>query len=155
MDFGFWIDRGKQNNYQSYKKLEKLKSVPCSLFPGSSSTNLNVLQLIMLSFISLGNFKSYEQAKITLASLTFLIGANASGKSNALEGIRLLSWLAKGGRLDDIERTIQGGDSVVRGEANDLFYQRGKSFILGGCIEVTNRFHFLRHINFEIGRAHV
>nr|WP_071822754.1 AAA family ATPase [Microcystis aeruginosa] len=31
-----------------------------------------------------------------------LIGANASGKSNALEAIRLLSWLAKGSRLDDI-----------------------------------------------------
>jgi len=36
---------------------------------------------------------------LSLAPITFLIGANASGKSNALEAIRLLSWLAKGSRL--------------------------------------------------------
>ncbi|KAA6183921.1 AAA family ATPase [Thiohalocapsa marina] len=75
----------------------------------------------MLTSIQLTNFKSYRQAKLTLAPLTFLIGPNASGKSNAIEGIRLLNWLAKGKRLDDIERDIQGGDAVVRGQARDLF----------------------------------
>ena len=58
----------------------------------------------MLSSLIIENFKSYVKAVIPLASMTFLIGPNASGKSNALEAFRLLSWLAKGMRLDDIGR---------------------------------------------------
>jgi recombinational DNA repair ATPase RecF len=50
----------------------------------------------MLKSVTLRNFKSYREAKLYLAATTFLIGPNASGKSNALEAIRLLSWLAKG-----------------------------------------------------------
>lgn len=84
----------------------------------------------MLTSIQLTNFKSYRQARLELAPLTFLIGPNASGKSNALEGIRLFNWLAKGKRLDDIERDIQGGDTVVRGQARDLFREDGKPFTL-------------------------
>ncbi|MGP8289685.1 AAA family ATPase [Vreelandella zhanjiangensis] len=84
----------------------------------------------MLTSIKLTNFKSYRQAELDLAPLTFLIGPNASGKSNALEGIRLLNWLAKGKRLDDIERDIQGGDTVVRGQAHDLFRQEAVPFTL-------------------------
>jgi predicted ATPase len=50
---------------------------------------------VLLS-ISLTNFKSYqEDGTLPLAPLSLLIGANASGKSNAIEGIRFLSWLAK------------------------------------------------------------
>ncbi len=101
----------------------------------------------MLTSVTLGNFKSYQRAKIPLAPMTFMIGANASGKSNALEGIRLLSWLARGSRLDDIERTIQSGDPVVRGQAIDLFYNSDESFTLGGYI--TN-VQLLGWRNFEI-----
>ncbi len=66
-----------------------------------------------------------------LATLTFFIGPNASGKSNALEAIRLLSWLAKGSRLDDIERSIQGADSLLRGHPGNLFLNREKGFEIG------------------------
>ena len=49
----------------------------------------------MLDAITLENFKSYRKARLPLAPLTVLIGANASGKSNAIEGMRLLSWLVQ------------------------------------------------------------
>ena len=75
----------------------------------------------MLSSLIIENFKSYVKAVIPLASMTFLIGPNASGKSNALEAFRLLSWLAKGMRLDDIGRNIQNGDAHIRGRAANLF----------------------------------
>lgn len=75
----------------------------------------------MIRKFSIKNFKSYKEAEMPLSTLTFLIGANASGKSNALEAIRLLSWLAKGTRLDDIERGIQGAGMLVRGEPTNLF----------------------------------
>jgi predicted ATPase len=85
----------------------------------------------MLTQITFENFKSYKAATLPLAAITFLIGANASGKSNALEAIRLLSWLAKGSRLDDIEKAIQGGDGIVRGLAKDLFRDEAAAFKLG------------------------
>lgn len=85
----------------------------------------------MLTLIRLNNFKSYEEATLPLAALTFLIGANASGKSNVLEAIRLLNWLSKGSRLDDIARSIQTGDEVVRGQAADLFRKNEICLTLG------------------------
>lgn len=85
----------------------------------------------MLTSVTIRNFKSYREATLSLSATTFLIGANASGKSNALEAIRLLSWLAKGSRLDDIERNIQGGETVVRGQARDLFQEEQSCFSLG------------------------
>jgi predicted ATPase len=88
----------------------------------------------MLTSITISNFKSYDKAVLPLAPMTFLIGANASGKSNALEAIRLLNWLAKGSRLDDIERSIQGGDTIFRGLAKDLFRDSNVPFELGGHI---------------------
>lgn len=75
----------------------------------------------MIDSISISNFKSFKNAELRFSPLTLLIGPNASGKSNAIEAIRLLSWLAKGQRLDDIERNIHGADSLVRGQARDLF----------------------------------
>ncbi|WP_024643409.1 AAA family ATPase [Pseudomonas syringae] len=89
----------------------------------------------MLISIELKNFKSYESASLPLAAMTFLIGANASGKSNVLEAIRLLNWLAKGSRLEDITRSIQSGDAVVRGQADDLLRDPVVSFSLGGRFE--------------------
>ncbi|RCK80161.1 MAG: DNA recombination and repair protein RecF [Candidatus Ozemobacter sibiricus] len=85
----------------------------------------------MLTAITLENFKSYRQARLPLASLTVLIGANASGKSNAIEGMRLLSWLAQGQKLAAIQYAVQSGDRVVRGTVKDLPFERGDGFGLG------------------------
>lgn len=89
----------------------------------------------MITSFSLKNFKSYREAGMPLATLTFFIGPNASGKSNALEAIRLLSWLAKGSRLDDIERSIQGADSILRGHPANLFLTDEEGFEIGCQIE--------------------
>ncbi len=80
----------------------------------------------MLTSIGLKNFKSYQQASLPLATVTFLIGANASGKSNALEAIRLLHWLATGVQLDDIGRGMDGNQPLFRGYAEDLFMVTGE-----------------------------
>ncbi|NCR07616.1 MAG: AAA family ATPase [Microcystis aeruginosa LG13-11] len=89
----------------------------------------------MLTSVTLRNFKSYQEATLSLAPITFLIGANASGKSNALEAIRLLSWLAKGSRLDDIERNIQSGNAIARGQSIDLFGAEKEYFTLATHID--------------------
>lgn len=91
----------------------------------------------MLTSINFKNFKSYQQATLPLAAVTFLIGANASGKSNALEAIRLLHWLAKGTRLDDIEREI-GGKTAFRGYVEDLFHAVGAPLELGASFSTAD-----------------
>ena len=85
----------------------------------------------MLDAITLENFKSYRKARLPLAPLTVLIGANASGKSNAIEGMRLLSWLAQGQRLTAIQHAMQSGEHLVRGTMVSLPYGQGDEFGLG------------------------
>ena len=82
----------------------------------------------MLTAITLENFKSYRHATLPLSPLTVLIGANASGKSNVIEGLRLLSWLAQGQRLSAIQYAVQSGERLVRGTVDDLAFQRGEFF---------------------------
>lgn len=74
----------------------------------------------MIESITFENFKSYEQATLKLAPLTVLIGANASGKSNALEGIRLLSWMAQGNRFSELQKRVNRSDNIIRGRINDI-----------------------------------
>jgi predicted ATPase len=92
----------------------------------------------MLTTITLRNFKSYLEARLPLASLTVLIGANASGKSNSIEGMRLLSWLAQGQKLSSIQYAVQRGERVVRGKVDDLPYCQGESFELGCEADIPN-----------------
>lgn len=91
----------------------------------------------MLTAITLEDFKSYRKARLPLAPLTVLIGANASGKSNSLEGMRLLSWLAQGQKLSAIQYAVQSGDRVVRGTVEDLPFERGDAFGLGAETDQT------------------
>lgn len=86
----------------------------------------------MLTSFHLRHFKSFQQeAVLPLASLTVLIGANAAGKSNALEGLRLLSWLAQGNKLGAIQHAVNQADKVVRGRVSDIFRQGETRFGLG------------------------
>lgn len=88
----------------------------------------------MLSQITIENFKSYRSAVLKLAPLTLLIGANASGKSNAIEAIRFLSWLAQGRRLDDISQSVRETDIHIRGTHRDvLFDQATSNLVKLGC----------------------
>lgn len=102
----------------------------------------------MLKNITLRNFKSYRSATLPLAPLTVLIGANASGKSNAVEAMRFFSWIAQGQKLSAIRYSIQGGDHLIRGKVDDLSYCNGETFSIGcevsgipyGNLELTFQF---------------
>ena len=85
----------------------------------------------MIREFSFGDFKSCRSVALPLAPLTVLIGANASGKSNVLEGIRLLSWLAGGRNLDEILHAVQEADQLVRGAVTDICRFGTSEFVLG------------------------
>lgn len=56
--------------------------------------------------VRLTAFKSYSGAVLPMDAMTLLVGRNGSGKSNALDGLWVLSKLAQG---DDIRDTLDGG----------------------------------------------
>ena len=90
--------------------------------------------------ITIKNFKSYKEATLPLASLTLLIGANASGKSNAIEAFRFLSWVAGGERLSTLKNRVNDSDKIIRGTVNDLTFSNSKSFNIG--FQFSNNFIF-------------
>ncbi len=84
----------------------------------------------MLSSFGIKSFKSYRDGLLKLAPLTVMVGANASGKSNAIEALRLLSWIAQGNRLGAIRYAVQEADTTVRGKIADLAIRGQRSFTL-------------------------
>jgi predicted ATPase len=93
--------------------------------------------IAMLTEFTLANFKSYRNSRLPLGSLTLLMGANASGKSNILEGLRLLSWLAQGHQLNTIQSAINV-DRAVRGRVEDLCYRGESSFTIGCHLDIAD-----------------
>lgn len=88
----------------------------------------------MIDAITVENFKSYRKATLPLASLTLLIGANASGKSNVLEALHFLARLARGRRLDDILDGVRQEGNDIRGGVAGLLYDGANGKNLGfGC----------------------
>lgn len=55
--------------------------------------------------LRLDSFKSFRGATLPLHDLTLLIGRNGSGKSNAIDGLHVLSRLAEG---EDLREAIDG-----------------------------------------------
>ncbi|WP_026037123.1 AAA family ATPase [Psychrobacter sp. PAMC 21119] len=87
--------------------------------------------------ITIKNFKSYKDATLPLSPLTLLIGANASGKSNAIEAFRFLSWVAGGERLSTLKNRVNDSDKVVRGSVFDLALNN-KNFTLSMQLNEAN-----------------
>ena len=85
----------------------------------------------MLKRIIIKNFKSYADQALPLAPLTLMIGANASGKSNALEAFRFLSWLSQGQKLTVLKHRVDDSEQVLRGQLKDLAYLDNTEFTLG------------------------
>lgn len=96
-----------------------------------------------LRALTLANFKSYESARLDLSELTVLIGANASGKSNALEALQILCWMASGRRLGDLPFAVKEGELALRGTPGDLLWQQGEPIVLGCMLAPDDQGHSL------------
>lgn len=84
----------------------------------------------MLTRIEVDGFKSFENLKVDLLPFTVLLGANAAGKSNLFDVIRLLSNLA----TRDVAEAIK----EMRGEPLELFRRtaQGRSKSIKISVEV-------------------
>ncbi len=85
----------------------------------------------MLQRIDLTDWKSFRAAALEVRPLTVLVGTNASGKSNALEGLQLLAWLASGQRLSELPHAIRTGQVRIRGTVDQLFRKGARELRLG------------------------
>lgn len=81
----------------------------------------------MLTELVLENWKSYEQARVSIDALTVLIGTNASGKSNALDAFAFLNRVANGATLtaslqgDGVLPALRGGVDWAARRPNAAF----------------------------------
>ena len=90
----------------------------------------------MLTKISITNFKSFRRAEVDLGEMNLLVGANASGKSNFLDALRVLQGIGNGFTVSEILdgkpksstsevwEGIRGGSSKARhlgGDDGDTF----------------------------------
>lgn len=91
----------------------------------------------MLTSFILHNFKSYAAATLPIGPLTLLLGANAAGKSNLIEGMQLLAWLARGRRLADLSAAMKEGEVAIRGTLGDLPLDSNVAIGLGCQIAET------------------
>ena len=64
----------------------------------------------MIEELRLTNWKSYGESTLYIEPLTFIIGFNASGKSNILDALSFLSNISQGIYIDDAARKVRGGE---------------------------------------------
>jgi len=80
----------------------------------------------MLTAIRVGKFKAFsESQRIPIKPLTFIYGANSSGKSSVLHSLLLARHIQETGDLD-VYRTTIGGESVDLGGFKQYIHQRNK-----------------------------
>ena len=82
----------------------------------------------VLTQIKVKNFKSYSSGTLQLATLTVLIGANASEKNNVIEALHLLARIAEGERLGFINIPYKQDENIFRGRVENFGYRGSKSF---------------------------
>lgn len=80
----------------------------------------------MITYIKINGFKSFQNFEMEFTPLTIIAGANAAGKSNLFDALRLLSRLAEVDRIHTAFREEQ------RGEMRELFTQYDE----GECAKV-------------------
>ena len=92
----------------------------------------------MLSRLKLKEFKSFADTTMPVEPLTIMIGANASGKSNAMDALQILSGLATNRELVDILDGIRGQETGIRGGSRGAPRYDSPYFKLGCTINCLN-----------------
>ena len=97
------------------------------------------------------DFKSFQRAELFLEDISILIGANASGKSNVIEGIEILSEIATGKELVTVLDGSRNSESFVRGGSKGCCRFKSTSFGLGCLIDLDSKNDLLYKIRIKVG----
>lgn len=72
----------------------------------------------MIKSLSLTNWKSFGTSTLWIDSLTFIIGTNSAGKSNLVDALAFLAYIADGNKISDI--SMRGGiEGLIRRNEKD------------------------------------
>lgn len=115
-------------------------------------TNLNAglgAGSVIKSFI-FEKFKGYDRAVLWLEQITTLIGSNASGKSNAIEGIQILSELASGRDLSVVFDGTKNSEGSIRGGAKGCCRYGASSFLLGCTLDWDKKSDLLYRVRVNV-----
>ena len=105
----------------------------CPSLAARSGGKVSRMRIATLREVHLTHFKSFKDATLPLSSLTVLTGRNSSGKSNALDGIEVLSRLATGEEIGDaLDGRRREGGSVRGGSAGCA--PHGSKYFQLGCV---------------------
>ncbi|MFJ9809424.1 AAA family ATPase [Streptomyces sp. NPDC101158] len=88
--------------------------------------------------VRLTAFKSFRDERFPLAPLTVLIGRNSSGKSNALDGLEVLSRLARGEDIIEALESRRSSSGPVRGGLAGCVPHGSDRFSLGCTVRTED-----------------
>ncbi|MGC4907232.1 AAA family ATPase [Streptomyces cyaneofuscatus] len=88
--------------------------------------------------VRLTAFKSFHGAVLPLTPLTVLIGRNSSGKSNALDGLEVLSRLARGDDINEALESRRSAAGPVRGGLSGCVPHGSDRFSLGCTVSTEH-----------------
>ena len=91
------------------------------------------------------NFKGFEKAEMSVENLTTVIGTNASGKTNAIEGMKILSELMTGRELSTILDGSKNNESNIRGGGKGCCRFNSTYFRLG-CLVQYDKCYDLKYM---------
>ncbi|MBL8178884.1 MAG: AAA family ATPase [Bryobacterales bacterium] len=83
----------------------------------------------MIESIHIQGFKSLRDVKLRLGALNLFVGANASGKSNFFDALRVLQGLAYGFTIDEV---LNGKPRSATGETWDAVRGTGSGGMVAG-----------------------
>lgn len=104
----------------------------------------------MIKKIYFENFKSFLKTELQIENITTLIGTNAAGKTNAIEGMMILSEMMSGRDLAAILDGTKNSDSGIRGGARGCCRFDSDYFVLGCTVQYDESIDLEYRIRIEV-----
>lgn len=104
----------------------------------------------MLKSFYIQSFKSFEESILEIEKLTAIIGTNAGGKTNAIEGIKILSEISSGRELAVILDGSKNVDSEIRGGSIGCPRIGSDTFTLGCVVDVDEDYDLEYSITIKV-----
>lgn len=105
----------------------------------------------MIKSFFFGHFKSFDQSRLEIEKLTTIVGSNASGKTNAIEGIKILSEISTGRDLSVILDGSKNADSEIRGGSVGCPRIGSDAFTLGCTVDLDQEHDLEYSITIKCG----
>ncbi len=104
----------------------------------------------MIKKIYFENFKNFASAEIKIENITTLIGTNAAGKTNMIEGMMILSEIMSGRDLSAVLDGTKNSDSGIRGGAKGCCRFESDYFVLGCTVKFNDDIDLLYMVKIEV-----